>query len=179
VIVGSIARRYARALLAIGSDQGNYEALGRQVQDLATAMAASPALTDALVNPVFKRSQRRRVLDQVLTRLGVAKATRSFCLLLLDRERMAVVPDIARELAAMIDEKAGRVKAVVTSPTPLSPLQSQQLQHTLERLSGKTVVMDKKQNPELLGGDVAQLGDIVYDGSLRTQLERLRDNLTK
>lgn len=78
----------------------------------------------------------------------------------------------------MIDDKAGRVKAVVTSAKPLSPLQLSQIKQTLEQVSGKTVDMDKKEDAELLGGVVAQVGDVVYDGSIRTQLERMRASLT-
>jgi F-type H+-transporting ATPase subunit delta len=179
MITGSIARRYARALLSIGVDQGNYEALGREVGDLARAMATSAELTDALTNPLFKRSQRRQLLDRMLTRIGASTATRNFFFLLLDRERMNVVPDIARELAAMIDERAGRVNAVVTSAQPLTPLQAQQLKATLEHASGRTVMMERQHDPSLLGGVVAKVGDLVYDGSLRTQLEQMRYSLVK
>ncbi len=178
MIAGSLARRYARAILAIGLDQGNYEALGREVSDLAKAMAASEELTDTLLNPVFKRSQRRKVLDKVLVRLGVSKVTKNFFNLLLDRERLVAVPDIARELSAMIDDKAGRIKALVTSAQPLSPLQLSQLKQALEKTSGKTVDLEKTEDPNLLGGVIALLGDVEYDGSLRTQLRLMRDSLT-
>jgi len=176
---GSIPRRYARALLDLGSDQGNYEALGREVGAFAAAMKTSPDLVDALTNPVFGRAQRRKVIDAILGRTGASPTTKNFFYLLLDRERLVFVPDIARELDAMIDEKAGRVHAEVTSAQPLSPAHEQQLKTSLERLSGKTVLMTKKHDPALLGGVVAQLGDVVYDGSLKNQLQRLREQLTK
>lgn len=179
MIAGSLARRYARAIFTLGVDQGNYEAIGREVSGLAAAMQSSQELTDALTNPVFKREQRRAVLDRIAVRLGASRVTRNFANLLLDRERIVALPDIARELSRMIDDKANRVRAVVTSAQPMSALQAQQLKATLEKISGKQVEMESKQDPALLGGVVTQLGDVLYDGSLRTQLNRMRDSLVK
>ena len=179
MIAGSLARRYARAIFEIGVETGKYEPLGNEVADIANAMTSSAELTDVLINPIFQRSQRRKVLDKILMRLGVSKTTRNFCHLLLDRERIHALPDIARELTVMIDAKAGRVKATVSSAQPLSALQEQQIKQSLERISGKTVQVTKREDRDLLGGVVAQLGDVEYDGSLRTQLNRMRDSLVK
>ena len=176
---GSIPRRYARAILELGAEIGDYQAVGREVGAFAKAMKASPDLVDALSNPVFGRDQRRKVVDAVLTRTGASKIVRNFFYLLLDRERLSFVVDISRELDDMIDEKAGRVHAEVTSAKPLSPSHEQQLKSSLEKLSGKTVLMTKSEDPALLGGVVAKLGDVVYDGSLKNQLDRLREQLTR
>jgi F-type H+-transporting ATPase subunit delta len=79
----------------------------------------------------------------------------------------------------MIEAKAGRVSAEVTSARPLDPAQLSQITAALEKLSGKKVDVKRREDPELLGGVVAKVGDVVYDGSLRTQLRTLRDELTK
>jgi F-type H+-transporting ATPase subunit delta len=177
MISGSIARRYARALMAIGVDDGSYEQLGRELAGLADAMQISAELAATLSNPAFPRSDRKKVLEAILQRLGASRTIRNFTLLLLDRERLGIVPAVARELAAMIDEKVGRVSAEVVSATPLAPAQVAKLQRKLEQLSGKSVRMSTTADPELLGGVVAQVGDIVYDGSLRTQLRKIRQEL--
>ena len=174
---GSIARRYARALMAIGVDQGNYDAIGSQVSALAGALRTSTELAEVLTNPAFPRAERKKILEAIMGRLGATQITRNFTLLLLDRERLAAVPDIARELSAMIDEQAGRVSAEIVSATPLSQAQVDNIKRALERLSGKTVLVEKKEDPELLGGVVAKVGDLVYDGSLRTQLAQMRESL--
>ena len=179
MITGSLARRYARAFFGIGEDSGRYEPLGNELADVAGAMATSKELADVVQNPLFQRAQRRKVLDKVLIRLGVSKITRNFCYLLLDRERIGALPDIARELSAMIDAKARRVNATVTSAKPLSPAQEHELKQMLEKISGKNVQMSKREDSDLLGGVIAQLGDVEYDGSLRTQLNRMRDSLVK
>jgi F-type H+-transporting ATPase subunit delta len=177
MISGSLARRYARALLDVGIDKGTHEKLAAEVDELAVAFNTSRDLQEALTNPVFPRGQRRAVLEAVLAKVVVSTETRNFALLLLDRERVQVLPAIARELRAMVDEKLGRVRATVTSARPLPAEHIAQIQTTLEKATGKKVLLEKHEDPSLLGGVVAQLGDTVYDGSVRTQLETMREQI--
>jgi F-type H+-transporting ATPase subunit delta len=177
MISGSLARRYARALLDVGIDKGTHEKLAGEIDELAVAYSAARDLQEALTNPVFPRAQRRAVLEAVLVRVGVSVETRNFVLLLLERERVQVLPAIARELRAMVDEKVGRVRATVTSARPLPAEQVAQIQSTLEKATGKKVLLDKAEDPALIGGVVAKLGDTVYDGSVRSQLERMREQI--
>lgn len=174
---GSLARRYARALLELGIEQKNLEALGKEVTDLADAVASSRELAETLANPAFPRSDREKILTAVLARLGASQTTVNFTRLLLDRERVTALPDIARELATLIDEHAGRERAVVTSARPLSSSQLSRLVKALEELSGKKILAETREDPSLIGGVVAQVGDQVYDGSLRTQLRQLRGSM--
>lgn len=175
MIAGSLARRYARALMEIGEEQKNLEKLGREVADLAEAMKISPELSETLSNPAFRRADRQKVLEALLKRLGAGKMMTNFSLLLLERDRLSTVPDIARELGAMIDERAGRVNAVVRAAVPLDAVQTRKLQTALESLSGKKVALTTEHDPSLLGGIVARVGDVEYDGSLKSQIERLRE----
>ena len=175
MIAGSLARRYARAVLEIGVAQGTFEQLGKELDDLATVYSSSRDLAEALTNPVFAHEKRRAVLEAVLGRVGVSPVTRNFVLLLLDRERMPYLPAIARELRAMVDERAGRVRATVTSARPLSADHVASVQAGLEKATGKKVLLEKREDASLLGGVVAKVGDVVYDGSVRTQLEQMRE----
>lgn len=179
MVSGSLARRYAKALIGLAADGKIVDKVGADMRALGAAYKAAPELSSVLGNASFKRAQRKAVLDAVLTRIGAQPLTRTFTYLLLDKERLAVLPEIARELDVMIEARAGRVQAEVTSAVALTPAQLTQLTATLEKLSGKKVVVDKKQDPALLGGVVAKVGDVVYDGSLRTQLRALRDQLAK
>jgi F-type H+-transporting ATPase subunit delta len=175
MIAGSLARRYARALLDIGIAKGSYEQLGKDIDELAALYSGSRDLTEALTNPVFPMARRRAVLEAILERAGVSPVTRNFVLLLLDRERIPYLPAIGRELRAMVDERAGRVRALVTSARPLTADNVATIQAALEKVSGKKVLLEKKEDPTLLGGVVAKVGDVVYDGSVRTQLEMMRE----
>jgi len=179
MVTGSLARRYAKAIFDIGSQQGDLTKLGQDIRSLAKAMNESKELDTALTNPAIRRSDRRKVIDGLLSSIGVQTASRNLVYLLLDGERMGSLPAISRSLDAMNEEKAGRVQAEVISAKPLDPSQLSQINAALEKLSGKKVSVSTRQDPELLGGVVAKVGDVVYDGSLRTQLRALRDELSK
>jgi F-type H+-transporting ATPase subunit delta len=179
MVTGSLARRYARAVLEIGLSQGNLDKLGADLRSLAAAMKTSAELVGVLTNPGFRRTERKKIVDALLDRIAAQPASRNVTHLLLDGERMASLPAISRELDAMIEARSGRVTAEVVSATPLTPDQLTQITAQLEKLSGKQVVIQKREDPALLGGVVAKVGDTVYDGSLRTQLRSLRDQVAK
>ena len=184
MISGSIARRYAKALLLLGSDGASQpgkpnhnDAYAREIEDLAATWEGSAELREALLNPVFPLAQRRAVIEEVMRRLASSAIMRNFVLLLLERNRIEAVPSIARQFRAMVDAQSGRVRAVVTSAQPLSAALELRLKTALEKRTGKTVLLEKREDPALLGGVVTQIGDIVYDGSVRTQIERIRAEL--
>ena len=174
-----LASRYAKAIFDIGSQQGGLDKIGTDLRNIANAMKESPELSSTLTSPAIRRSDRRKVVDAIMQRLGVVTTTRNTVYLLLDSERFGSLPMISREVDRMIEEKAGRVAAEVVSAKPLDPAQLSQITAALEKLSGKKVSVSSRQDPDLLGGVVAKVGDTVYDGSLRTQLRNLRDDLSK
>ena len=179
MVSGSLARRYAKAVLALGQSQGNLDRVGGDLRAIAKALKDSTELATVLSNPAIRRADRKRVIDAILAKLIVQPSTKNLVYLLLDGERLDTLPAISREVDAMIEAKAGRVSAEVTSARPLDPAQLSQITAALEKLSGKKVDVKRREDPELLGGVVAKVGDVVYDGSLRTQLRTLRDELTK
>jgi len=179
MVTGSLARRYARAAVQIGTAHGNLEKIGADLQTLAHAMHGSSELVTVLTNPALRRADRRRVIDGLLDLLKAAPHSRNLVYLLLDGERLGSLEAISRELDAMIEARAGRVQAEVTSARPLDAAQLSQITAALEQLSGKQVAVTQREDPSLLGGVVAKVGDTVYDGSLRTQLRTLRDELTR
>src|SRR5262249_31747368 len=144
---------------------------------LADTFARSPELKVALENPVFPLEKRRHVLDELARRLALSKVVRNFVMLLLDKGRIGALLDIARAHRALVDEHAGRVRAVLTSARPVDPALEARLKNALEKQSGKTVILEKREDPAILGGLITQLGDLVFDGSVRTQLAQLREQL--
>ncbi len=175
---GSLARRYAKAMMEIGLADNSFKRIGKDVETMAKAIKDSDELTDLLSNPVFPRSEREKIVVAILKRIGASLTVTNFSKLLLDRERMEILPDISRELSAMIDAQSGQVTAQVTSAAPLNVMQQNELRTTLEQISGKKVQIEVKEDPALLGGLIAKVGDLVYDGSLRTQLREIRRSLT-
>lgn len=176
---GSLARRYAKALFGLATDKKVVDKVGTDLRALRQAFTASPELGTVLGSTSHPRAQRKAIVDAILQRIGAHELVKTFSYLLLDKERLTALPDISREIDAMLEAKAGRVQAEVTSAVALTPAQLTSITSMLEKLSGKKVVVEKKQDPALLGGVVAKVGDVVYDGSLRTQLRALRDQLSK
>ncbi len=179
MLEGSLARRYAKALFGLATDKKAIDKVGTDLRTLRAAFKAAPELGQVLASTSFPRAQRRKIVDALIQRIAGHDLVKTFCYLLLDKERLTALPDVSREIDAMIEAKAGRVAAEVTSAVALTPAQLASIVATLEKLSGKKVVVEKKQDPALLGGVVAKVGDVVYDGSLRTQLRALRDQLSK
>jgi len=179
MLSGSLARRYAKAVFQIGQEQNGLDKIAGDLRSFAHAMRDSAELASALSSPAIPRTDRKKIIDGLLQRIGVVSTTRNLMYLLLDGERLASLPMIVRELDKMIEAKAGRVSAEVVSARPLEPAQLSELVAVLEKLSGKKVSVSKREDPELLGGVVAKVGDTVYDGSLRTELQRMREELSK
>lgn len=178
---GSIARRYARALFEVGTTAGDYQKVGQQLVELADVYRGSAELRQALENPVFKPAEKRAILERVLERLlGAGQPGRPLyrlALLLLDRGRIALLPSIARAYQILADERAGQVRGKVTSATPLSPADLDRVRRALEQRTRLKVLLEATVDPDLIGGLVARVGDLVLDGSVRTQLDEMRRRL--
>jgi F-type H+-transporting ATPase subunit delta len=174
---GSVGRRYARALFELGLARGTFEAFGHELGGLAEIYAGSPELRQTLENPVFKLDQRRAVLAKLLPSVAPSVEVRNFALMLLERRRLVALPVIARAYAEMVDVKLGRVRATVTSAQPLDAATQTQVQAALEKRTGKKVLLTTGVDPSLIGGIVARVGDLVFDGSLRTRLATLQSRI--
>jgi F-type H+-transporting ATPase subunit delta len=172
-LAGSVARRYARALFQIGVAKGTFEQLGQELDALAAVYRESFELRQTLENPVFKMSQKRAILEKLLPRVAPSRPVQSFALLLLDRGRINFLPLIDRVYRELTDHQLGRVRAVVSSAKPLDVITEGEILRALERRTGKKVLMKTEVDPNLIGGVVARVGDLVLDGSLRTRLENL------
>jgi F-type H+-transporting ATPase subunit delta len=167
---GSVARRYAKALFELGVQKGSFEALGQELETLAALYADSRELRQTLENPVFTLTQKRGIVEAVLPRVAPNPLLRNFALLLVERGRIDTLPMIARAYQELTDRQLGRVRAVVTSAKPLDMMTETEIQRALERRTGKKVLMKSEVDPTLIGGVVARVGDLVFDGSLRTKL---------
>ncbi|WP_426755639.1 ATP synthase F1 subunit delta [Myxococcus sp. Y35] len=175
----SIARRYARALLDVATEAGRTDAVAEQLTALADVIAKNAELTDVLVNPAYTREQRLHVVESVMKAIpgGVEPTLANTLRLLVDRNRLGYLGDIARLFRDMADARAGRVRGHVTSAAPLPADALAQLQQTLQQLTQRNVLLETRVDPSLLGGVAAQVGSILYDGSIRTQLEEMRREL--
>jgi F-type H+-transporting ATPase subunit delta len=177
MVKGSIGRRWAKALFAIGEEQGTLVGLVREVQRAADVWAESEELRTTLVNPLLAESTRFKVWEAVIRRLGVSAIGTNFFRLLFEKGRLAEIPAIARELHVLTDEKDNRLRAEVIGAGPVPETVVQQLRAALQRQTGRAVVVTTRQDPSLIGGIVTRVGDLMYDGSIRAQLARIKEGM--
>jgi F-type H+-transporting ATPase subunit delta len=177
VSVSIVARRYAQALLDLGSEVGSLDELVEEIASAADAWDASPELRNAIENPLVAHDAKKAVVGDLCERIGASPVTRSTLLLLVDRRRMKTLPYVARTLRELADARKGVVRAEVTTAEPLSEAYYAKLQAKLEKMTGQKIVIDKVTDPALIGGVIARIGDRIFDGSLRTRLETLRSAL--
>jgi F-type H+-transporting ATPase subunit delta len=180
---GSLARRYARALLSLARDSGDVVAatdgFANDLERFAAVLDLDNGLLrSALENPGITLGERKGVLDAVLPKLELQQITKNFLSLLLDKGRFTVLPEIRVQYMAMADEQAGRVRATVSTARPISPELGAQVQASLEQATGKTVLVQFVVDPALIGGMVAKVGDTVYDASVRSRLMSVQQSLS-
>lgn len=176
MIIGSIARRYAKALMAIGIDTKKYEIFGKELEKFG-GMLDNKELQDVLENPSIAMSKRKAIVEALIKRLHPSQTVRNFVLLLMDRNRITALPSICREYQMLADAHAGRMRATVTSAQKLDLAMVSRLKAALEKKTGKKIILEQTTDPDLIGGVVTQLGSTVFDGSIRTSLEQMRQNL--
>jgi F-type H+-transporting ATPase subunit delta len=175
----SVARRYARALLEAGSG-ADADRISAQLETLNDAVTSHPELRAFLADPTHTPAQLRAVMDVLIQKLPVdAEPLPRFLRLLIDRRRLNSLPDIARQFRDLADERAGRIRGKVVSATPLAPETLQQLEQALQSLTHSKVVLQAEVDPSVLGGVSAQVGSVLYDGTLRTGLDEIRRALKR
>jgi F-type H+-transporting ATPase subunit delta len=177
MIVGSIARRYAKALFDLAVEQGKVEGWSQALLALKKAIDGSAELRDVLDNPIYTRDQRRGIVGGLVAALGLETEPANLLYLLADRGRLAQLGSIVDHFGALADAKLGRLRARVTSAIPLDAAAVQTIAAKHARDPRSEVILDRAVDPGLLGGVVAQVGSFTYDGSLRSQLEDLRKTL--
>ncbi len=175
----AVSRRYARALFGLASEAGRTDEVGQELDALAELLERNDELRRSIFRPLHPGAERRAVLRAVCERLGSSPVVRNFCCLLVDRRRVVDFAAIRDSYAALADTTAGRTQARVVSAAPLTRGQRDRLQRALAARTGQTVELDVSVDPDLLGGAVADVGGLIFDGSLRTQLERLRVGLMR
>ena len=171
----ALARRYARAAVAVIDEQGDaLDALVRGMEAFRGLLQNSNELRQVLVNPAFAHD-RMDLLEAALVDLTPAAA--NLVRLLVESGRLALIDDVAAELSDIVDERAGKLRAHVVSAIALTPAQVQQVGSALEKRLGRSVAVDVQVDAAILGGLVCRVGDLTFDTSIKRQLEILRERL--
>jgi F-type H+-transporting ATPase subunit delta len=171
------ARRYAKALLQIGDQQGNVPQLQEELDTVAAAVAANADLARLVASPLVLPTKKAEVFEAILASAKVSPTLRHFFRVVAEAGRLNLLADIHRTFADQVDERAGIVEAKVASAQPLSEAQTRALVASLTARTGKTIRLTWHQDPALLGGVKVQVGSTVLDASLQGQLRQLKAQL--
>jgi len=166
----AIAERYAQAIFELGLESQNVASLASEIAKVAAAYESSPEMRSMQNNPLIPDQARLAAMREIVERMQLSPLAKNAIGLLTQRKRLFAVPAIARQLDRLADEQAGIVRAVAVSAHALSDAYALRLQRELEAMTGKKVVLERRQDPELLAGVVVRIGDRVIDGSARARL---------
>jgi F-type H+-transporting ATPase subunit delta len=173
------AGRYAKALLDVAIKESDPAKTEQELASFAEIYGNSEDLRKALDNPAVPVQAKRAIIEQLTARLKPSKPVAKLLLLLADRDRLELVPDLLTAYRDRLMDYQQVVRAEVVSAMPLPESQAKQLQERLAQVTGRTVTMTTRVDPSLIGGVVARVGSTVYDGSISTQLQRMKERLVE
>jgi F-type H+-transporting ATPase subunit delta len=174
-----IARRYAKALLIIGKEDDKAESYKEELDRFSDLITREKELEQAITNPLYDAGGRKKVLQAVIDKVNISKVMASFLLLLFDKGRFGFLSDINEFYKKLADELKGVVRASLVSATELSSETVEKIRTTLSKKTGKDIILEVEQDPSLIGGIVSRIGDLVLDGSIKTQLLNMRESLKR
>jgi len=172
-----LARRYAKAIFAVGQERGKFEEYNDALTGVAGLYASNPEVVDALTNPLYPLDIREKVMAGMIGSMEVDSVMGNFLSLLVQKKRAGILPEIAEEYKTMVDEEKNISHGNVISAIELSDELKQNVQATLEKITGKKVELTTSVDPSIIGGIIAKVGDLVLDGSIKTQLAGLKDSI--
>ena len=175
--IQTVARRYASALADVVIDRGEAKEVQQELQQWNGLLQANANLQEVFRNPTIALEQKRSLLSKLIDRAKPRPTTGNFLKVLLQNQRLTELSEINRKFAEILDERAGMVAATVTTARPVPETVQQNLQQKLTAVTQKKVRLDFEQDPELIGGLVTRIGSTVYDGSVRSQLQQIKERM--
>lgn len=177
----SSARRYARALFDVVLQQkGDFDRTAQELETFAALMASHPALGAVISNPAVPAAKKRAMVDAIVAGAGqVSDPVARTLALLADRDRLTLVPALARAFGERVMDHRQIVRAEVTTAVAIDDARVKAIADALGRATGRHVMVEPKVDASILGGVVARVGSVVYDGSVARQLEKMKESLVE
>jgi F-type H+-transporting ATPase subunit delta len=176
--MASVARRYARAFAEVVMERRIApDKAVEELRTMAELWKSSVDLRNVLMNPAVEHSQKLRLLDSIVKLMGAGKELRNFVAVLIDHRRVRQLDEIAVEFKNELNERLGIAEAQVNSVRELTREEKQLLEKQIAALTGKVVRTTYSQDVALLGGAVVRIGSTIYDGSVRGQLRKVREQI--
>lgn len=171
------ALRYARALLDVALAEADPAVVEQELAAAAELFEGHAGLWKVMTNPAVPAPKKRAVVDSILPQLGVTPVVQKTLQMLASRDRVALLPEIVSAYSSRLMDHQKVVRAQVTSAVPMTGDRAKALERELAGITGRKVVMSAAVDPSIMGGVVTQIGSMVWDGSVKRQLEKIREKL--
>jgi len=176
-LISNISKRYARAFFEIAEEEKQLEQYYKELGQFSSIIAENKDLGGFLANPVFEQESKKNVLEKIIGKLSLSPMTINFLKLLIDKKRIDVLSDIEICYRQMMDESLQKVRVNIKTAFPLSREMHDFISVSLEKVTGRKVEVTVENETGLLGGIVIGVGDTLYDGSIKNQLNNMRNLL--
>ena len=177
--VETVARRYALALADVVEKSPESEIIKTELKQWEAMMTSNMDLINAFRNPAINHASKEKVLENLIEKAKPSRATANFLRVLLRNNRLTELAQINAKFASVLEERSGAVAATIVSARPLSAEEQAELQNNLSKLTGKNVSLNFNIDQSIIGGVVTKIGSTVYDGSVKTQLENLKEQMIR
>ena len=175
----AIAKRYAKALVQIGSEAGTVDGFNAELHRFSALLTENREISTVFSNPAYGIESKSNIMKELVAKLQLSPMISNLLMLLLERGRISVLPQIAENYGAFADQLSGVIRPTHSSGLPLDVGQIEEIRNALAKSTGKKVELKVEVDPSLIGGVVTKIGGKVFDGSVRTQLARIQDILQK
>jgi F-type H+-transporting ATPase subunit delta len=178
--MAAIANRYARAFVdVVFAQKLEANRTVQEVQDFADLVKSSSELRNVLENPAVPHEQKLKLLDELASRTGSSRPVRNFIAILVGKRRLGLLPAIAAQIKTEMNERLGLAEVDIVSARVLGSAERGVLEERITRMTGKQVRAHYQQDKNVLGGAIVRVGSTIYDGSVRGQLERIRQSIVE
>jgi F-type H+-transporting ATPase subunit delta len=177
--VSALTRRYAKALVEIGVEHQAVDIYGVELARVKDVFAREKLLSQFLDSPTLPLDKKAAMLADLASALELSGETTKFLGLLLSKDRLRYLAQIEEKYRSLADELSGTLRASITAAEALSEEQQRALGASLEKQTGKKVALTVNVDPALIGGVQTEIGGRLFDGSVKTQLKRIEESLTK
>ena len=176
-MISNISKRYASAFFEIAAEEKKLEQLHSELNQFSSMITQNKALKEFLANPIIEQDNKKAVVEKIISKLNFSKMTVNFLKLLVDKKRIDSLPDIEICYRQLMDEALKKVRINVKTAFPLSSKMRDYIIANMEKISGRKADITVETTPELLGGVIISVGDTLYDGSVKSQLNNMRNLL--
>lgn len=173
-----LAKRYAKAIFTLGKENGAVDVYAQTLRDIAD-LFSNPELgvADALTNPLYPLDVRLKVMAGIAEAAGADSLLGAFLQLLVEKKRVSALPEVAGQLRHMLEQEENISHGWVTTAVAPDEALLEKIRAALEKITGTKVILEAQVDPSIIGGMVAKVGDLVLDGSIRTQLQELKESI--